>query len=333
MTRHQSSVTVISWIPSEAIKGLPNLPFQVGVTHIDEPPPDRLDSVDDLVEERKLRFANVLEGWVEVDERGIVGYGAGGGGHMGSSVVSVGARSLSLPGLSLPELRPDPVVTERSVTLRQTAGGRASLPAPRRIRHKPFIQISSPVVWTTLELEIFADGSSEGRLVGSSPFPRHWVYDGTGKLVAKSGLIDFKQWYHHAFGGVTPWEAADLDALTTEVETELERRLSSSIMRTSGSTRRRKLRPGEALFHQGDEGRDLFLVLDGVASVTVDDEIVAEIGPGAVMGERALIEGGRRTATVRAVTPLRGVVVPPELVDREALEELSATHRREEEGR
>ena len=48
------------------------------------------------------------------------------------------------------------------------------------------------------------------------------------------------------------------------------------------------------------------------------------------MGERALIEGGRRTATVRAVTPLRGVVGPPELVDREALEELSETHRREE---
>ncbi|MGH7317335.1 MAG: cyclic nucleotide-binding domain-containing protein, partial [Candidatus Rokuibacteriota bacterium] len=137
-------------------------------------------------------------------------------------------------------------------------------------------------------------------------------------------------WYHHAFGGVTPWEAADLDALTTEVETELERCLSSTIMRTSGRTQRRKLRVGEVLYHQGDDGEDLFLVLDGVASVEVDGEIVAEIGPGAVMGERALIEGGRRTATVRAVTPLRGVVVPPELVDREALEELSTSHRREE---
>lgn len=323
-------MTVISWIPSEAIRGLPNLPFQVGVTHIDDPPPDRLDSVTGLIEEQKLRFANVLEGWIEVDERGIVGYGGAGRGHMGSSVVSVGPRSLSLPGLSLPDLRPDPVVTPQSVTFRQTAGGRASLPAPRRVKHKPFIQISSPVVWTTLELELFADGSADGRLVGSSPFPRHWVYDGAGKLAAKSGLIDFKQWYHHAFGGVTPWEAADLDALTTEVETELERRLSSSIMRTSARTHRRKLQAGEVLYHQGDGGADLFLVLDGVASVEVDGEIVAEIGPGAVMGERALIEGGRRTATVRAVTPLRGVVVPPELVDREALEELSSSHRREE---
>jgi CRP-like cAMP-binding protein len=48
------------------------------------------------------------------------------------------------------------------------------------------------------------------------------------------------------------------------------------------------------------------------------------------MGERAVMEGGRRTATVRAITPLRGVVVPPELVEREHLEELSGVHRREE---
>ena len=43
------------------------------------------------------------------------------------------------------------------------------------------------------------------------------------------------------------------------------------------------------------------LVLDGVASVEVDGEIVAEIRPGAVMGERALIEGGRRTAHDRVL--------------------------------
>lgn len=330
MTRHESSATVISWIPSEAITGLPNLPFQAGVTHIDEPPPDLVTDVEDLVASQRLRFANRLEGWIEVTEQGIVGYGRRGGGLMGSSVVSVGSRKLSLPGLSLPDLRPEPIVSAESVTFRQTAGGRAALPAPRRVNHAPFVQIRGPVVWTTIELEIFADGKAEGRLVGSSPFPRHWVYDDSGKLVSKSGLIDFKQWYHHATGGVTPWEAADLDAVTTEVETELERKLSSSIMRTSGRAQRRRLEAGEVLYRQGERGGDLFLVLDGVASVEVDGEVVAEIGPGAVMGERALIEGGNRTATVTALTRLRGVVVPPELVDRDALDELSSGHRREE---
>ena len=240
------------------------------------------------------------------------------------------ARTISLPGLSLPDLQPDPVVTPESITWRQTAGGRTPLPAPRRIKHKPFVQLRSPIVWTTLELELFADGTSEGRLVGSSPFPRHWVYNESNDLVAKSGLIDFDQWYHHAFGGVTPWEAVDLEALTTEVESELEQHLSRSIMSSDHKTRRRRLKKGEILFTQGDEGTDLFLVLDGVAAVEVDGTCVAEIGPGAVMGERAVMEGGRRTATVRAITPLRGVVVPPELVEREHLEELSGRHRREE---
>lgn len=330
MTKHTSSVTVISWIPSEAITGLPSLPFQMGITHIDEPPPDHIDDVAGLVAEQKLRFANRLEAWIEVDGREIVAHGSEGGGLMGSSLVGVGTRTISLPGLSLPELRFDPVVTPESVTWRQTAGGRAPLPAPRRIKHKPFIQLRAPIVWTTLELELFADGTSEGRLVGSSPFPRHWVYDDGNNLVAKSGLIDFDQWYHHAFGGVTPWEAVDLEALTTKVETELERQLSASIMSSGHKTRRRRLGAGEVLYRQGDEGRDLFLILDGVASVDVDGKVVAEMGPGAVMGERAVIEGGRRTATVRAITPLRGVVVPPELVEREHLEELRGGRRREE---
>ena len=330
MTRHNSSITVVSWIPSEAIDGLPSLPFQAGVTHIDDPPPDRLDDVEALLGSQKLRFANRLAGYVEVDERGIVGYGSEGGGLMGDSLITVGGRRLLLPGISLPDLKPDPVVTAESVTFKQTAGGRAGLPAPRRVKHKPFVQLSSPVVWTTVELEIFVDGSSEGRLVGSSPFPRHWVYDGEGALTAKSGLIEFKQWYHHAFGGVTPWEATDLDAVTAEVETALERKLSRSIMSSEAATHRLRLSPGETLYRQGDEGADLFLVLDGIASVVVDGELVAEIGPGALLGERALLEGGRRTATVTATTALRGVVVPPELLDESTMRELSTGHRREE---
>jgi hypothetical protein len=302
----------------------------MGITQIDEPPPAHIDDVEDLVASQKLRFANRLAAWIDVDERGIVGYGSDGGGVMGSSVVGVGARTISLPGLSLPDLKPDPVVTPESVIWRQTAGGRAQLPAPRRIKHKPFVQLRAPIVWTTIELELFADGTSDGRLVGSSPFPRHWVYNESNDLIAKSGLIDFDQWYHHAFGGVTPWEAVDIDALTTEVESELEQQLSRSIMSSGKKTRRRRLEVGEVLFTQGDEGTDLFLLLDGVAAVEVDGKVVAEIGPGAVMGERAVMEGGRRTATVRAITPLRGVVVPPELVEREHLEELRGGHRREE---
>ena len=54
----------------------------------------------------------------------------------------------------------------------------------------------------------------------------------------------------------------------------------------------------------------------------VDGTPVAEVGPGAILGEMALLHEGRRTATLRAVTPCRVAVVPKDRIDRQALEEL-----------
>ena len=53
----------------------------------------------------------------------------------------------------------------------QTTGGRTGVPAPRRVRRKPFIQWQAPLVWTTLSLTIYADGRAEGTMVGASRFP------------------------------------------------------------------------------------------------------------------------------------------------------------------
>jgi hypothetical protein len=204
------------------------------------------------------------------------------------------------------------------------------LPAPRRVSGKPFMRVKSASAWTTLELTINADGSSAHRLVGASPFPRHWIYDAEGVLVEKSGTIDFERWYRESHGKNTPWGEEDSPALASAVESELERELSSSIMRSGVKLERRTLDAGEALVTQGDEGRELFLLLDGIVDVEVDGDEVAEIGPGALLGERALLEGGERTATVWATTPVRVVVIPPEAVEASALEELAAGHRREQ---
>jgi hypothetical protein len=38
--RIEASYTSISWIPSEAIGGLAWVPFDLGIGHYDEPPPD-----------------------------------------------------------------------------------------------------------------------------------------------------------------------------------------------------------------------------------------------------------------------------------------------------
>ncbi len=56
---------------------------------------------------------------------------------------------------------------------------------------------------------------------------------------------------------------------------------------------------------QGDHGRGPYLLLDGVVTVSVDDEVVAEIGSEAVLGERSAIAHGCRTSTVTARTTCR----------------------------
>jgi len=72
--RIEGSVTAISWIPSEAIEGLPKLPFELGVGHYDEPPPDQVSPADlgKLRDEDRFREANLLRGWIEVEDGKIV---------------------------------------------------------------------------------------------------------------------------------------------------------------------------------------------------------------------------------------------------------------------
>jgi len=327
--RIESSVTAISWIPSDAIEGMPKLPFELGVAHYDEPPPDRLEEGDleRLRAEDRFREANRLAAWIESDDGRIVGHGYEGAGLVGSTTVNLGLTDITIPGVAFEVLRQEPEVQGDAVRFVQTVGGRAGFPAPRRVTGRPFVRIHSATAWTTLALTIRTDGSSEHELVGASTFPRHWVYDRDGSLVAKSGTIDFRKWYREAHGERTPWGDEESDAFVTAAESALERGISRELLAGKAIPERRTLEPEETLVKQGAPGGELYLVLDGVLAVDVDGEEVAEIGPGAIVGEKALIEGGTRTATLTAQTRCRVAVIPGDLIDRQELEDLAATRR------
>ncbi len=328
--RIESSVVAMSWIPSEAIGGMTRLPFDMGVAHYDVPPPEVLEDLDALREADRFRFANELRAWIEVEEGRIVDWGHSGKGHIGSTTIRMGPKAVVFAAVPFPDLRPEPEVSGTEVRFVQTAGGRTGVPAPRTVRRPPFVQVAAPLAWSTLVLTIRADGSSDWEVAGASPFPRHWIYDHTGALAAKSGMIDFKGWSRTAFGRYTPWGDEDSPALVTVAETALERELSATIMQAGTRPKVRTIAPGLTLVEQGEPGESLFLLLDGVLEVEVDGEKLAEVGPGVILGERAVIEGGARTATLRAVTPVKVAVVPADQVDRAALAELSQGHRREE---
>ena len=328
--RIESSVTSVSWIPSEAIGGFKRAPFDLGPMHYDDPPADQIDDVQALARSGAVRFINQQRAWVEVDNGSIVGHGQSGRGWMGRTKLGFGSRMILYPTIAMPDLRPEPVSTSESVRFVQTTGGRPALPLPRKLNRPPFVQIIPPIVWTTLALTIQADGSATHEVVGASPFPRHWIYDASGKLVNKVAVTDFDKWSGEIFGERTPWGSEDSPAFVTEVESALERELSTQIMRGGSKPQVRKLATGSTLVEQGQAGAELFLLLDGVLAVDVDGKPIAEVGPGAILGERALLEGGLRTATLRAVTPCRVAVATASQVSEEALAELAKGHRREE---
>lgn len=328
--RFESSVTAVSWIPSEAITGPSKIPFELGVTHYDEPPPDRLGNLELLRTTDRFREANELRGFIEVEDDRIVRSGHLGQGHIGATTVRVGPAALRFPAVQLPDIQLEPEVGASSVRFVQTVGGRMGLPTPRPVPHKPFVQFWPSIAWTTLALTINADGSSSHELVGASPFPRHWIYDREGQLVEKSGVIDFGKWFNDSFGDRTPWGEQDSPAVVAAVESALERSLSSGIMSGGAKPTIREIAEGENLVRQGQPGTDVFLILDGIFVVEVDGNQVAEIGPGAVVGERAALTNGTRTATLWARTRGRVASVPNDALDPQALGSLAATHRREE---
>jgi hypothetical protein len=68
--RYESSVTSLSWIPSEAVTGAGRMAFDSRLSHYDEPPPGELGDIEELRAADRFRFANVLQAWIEVSDDG-----------------------------------------------------------------------------------------------------------------------------------------------------------------------------------------------------------------------------------------------------------------------
>ncbi len=71
--------------------------------------------------------------------------------------------------------------------------------------------------------------------------------------------------------------------------------------------------PGEVIFREGDPGKGLFIVLEGEVDIlqqTAEGELpLGTFGPSTAFGELALIDDLPRSATARAKTPARLVIL------------------------
>lgn len=319
----------MSWIPSEAMTGLMRLPMDVGLGHYDQPPPDRIDDIEAFVAERRCRFANRLTAWAEMEDGRILSSGSSGKGLVAATDVGLRALSLSIPAIPFPEIHSTETDGDRSVTFVQTAGGRTGAPFPRRAGNSRRLRLSSPTAWTTIAVTIRADGTVSHEARGASAFPRHWFYDESDRLVAKSATIDFGDWTAGLHDHDTPWGDSDRPVLAAASESALERTLSTVIMQGGKAPKLATFEAGQALMTQGESADTMAMIVDGMVEIEVDGSVVAECGPGSVLGERAFLEAGLRTATVRAVSNVKAAYAGPETFGAEDLDRLRALHQRE----
>jgi CRP-like cAMP-binding protein/Zn-dependent protease len=85
-----------------------------------------------------------------------------------------------------------------------------------------------------------------------------------------------------------------------------------SIERLARAARVQHAATGDVVVRQGERGTDFFIIADGQSEVSIlesgEERMVRRLKPGEFFGERALLEGGFRTATVRALSPMRLLV-------------------------
>jgi hypothetical protein len=319
--RTDASATAITWLPFDALDRIQVVPLELAIAHYDEPPPEFVPDLDELRRRDAFREANELRAWIDADAGKIVDYGQTGRSLMGDGP-ELEAQQVSFAAVEFPVIQPEPEMGDGWVRFTQTVGGRIGLPAPRRVVGRPYFHVGAVSAWTTLEVVIRADGTAETRLVAASPFPRHSLYAADRRLVDVFGADEFE------LGDGTPWGDEATPAFAAAVESELERKLATSIIRDGAKLHRRRVLRGETLVEQGSLGNELFVVLDGVFDAEVDGEVVAQVGSGAILGERAVLGDGRRTATLRAVRSSRIAVIGPDAISRPYLAEISASRTR-----
>ena len=140
--RNKSSVTSISWIPSEAVQGVTKVPFETGVAHYDDPPPDHIESLESLRGGGRFPIRQPAERMDRGARRtyhrtrtgAVVGTSA-------ATTLRLGGRGMTFAAVAFPDERPEPVTGDGWVRFSQTSGGRTGVPVPRKVNRPPFVQV------------------------------------------------------------------------------------------------------------------------------------------------------------------------------------------------
>lgn len=66
---------------------------------------------------------------------------------------------------------------------------------------------------------------------------------------------------------------------------------------------------GQIVFREGEPGDVMYVVQEGEVEITLDDQVLETAGPGGLVGEMALVDTSRRSATAVAKTDCKLVAI------------------------
>ena len=118
----------------------------------------------------------------------------------------------------------------------------------------------------------------KGQKKKKSALPEEETFKISEELPEESEQMDI---YHFAFYGISE--------------------ISNSLYQKFG----RSYRPGEVVFHEGEPGKELFIILEGSVEVSREEQAFTCLTTGDIFGEVSLFDGKPRSNTVTAIEPLR----------------------------
>ena len=113
-----------------------------------------------------------------------------------------------------------------------------------------------------------------------------------------------------AVNGPRQGEPVEVDRLAAlELFAELDHYDLAQVARWAHEIR---AEPGQLLFEQGAMPYELLVIEQGQVQVVRDDDVLATLGPGELVGEMSVLRGERRMASVRALSPVVAIAVAAE---------------------
>ena len=336
----ERTVTSISWIPSESTTGVARPP--------DEDPHRTLRSAAARCASAVrpttkssgsvARRLPVLEPAAGMDRRRrwtrSSTPGTPDGGRLGSTTISLGPGDVTVAAVALPDdPASEPEFGATWVRFTQTVGGRTGWPLPRPVKRPPFVRYQAPIVWTTLQLTDPCRRPPRGQARGRQlvPAPLGLRRRRRSRRQERRSRMPRSGW-RTRFGERTPWGEQDSPATRHRGRHRCSSEsCPTTIMRYGRKPKCRPLQEDATRSStKARTGDELYLLLDGVVAIDVERRNgCRSSGPGAVLGERAILEGGLAHIDRCAVcTRCRAAKVPADAIDLERLAALAARHHR-----